>query len=173
VTKLRNPGVWIAAPILILTTCLLFGPAAEAQSGGYIRVVTKSSGEIAGPSVTPARQGWIAVRQVTMPTAKQIGAMRDEQNAAPSADAAKEVHPPVSIVKDRDTTSLALLGAMTSHQRFPEIDIDMTNHSDEPVARYKLIDAMVIGVRVSDPVDPTQQPLEVVKMSYARIEILQ
>ncbi len=167
----KNPGIRIAATILILSTCLLFGTAASAQTGGYMRALT-SHGQMAGGSTDPKYQSWIPLRQTTMPTAPQMAAMADEATAAPGATG-KVVHPPIVIVKDRDNTSLALLGAFTSHQHFPEIDIAVMNPGDQLTARYKLTDATIISIRVSDPADGLHQPLEQVRINYAKIEIQQ
>jgi type VI protein secretion system component Hcp len=166
----KRGAVKIAAPILILATCFLFGRAARAQSSGYLRAVTAAHGEITGESTDPAHKGWIPLRQVTVPSASQMAAMRVEETSDQGQAAMKVVHPPIVVVKDRDGSSLALLGAFTSKQRFPEMDLDVTNFSDQPVGRYRLIDATIIAMRASDPVDPNHQPVEVVKITYARIE---
>ena len=167
----KKPGIRIAAPILILSTCMLFGTAASAQNGGYMRALT-SHGQVAGGSTDPKYQSWIPLRQTAMPTAPQMAVMADETSTAPGA-AAKVVHPPIVIVKDRDDSSLALLGAFTSHQHFPEIDIVVTKIGDQPTARYKLTDATIISIRASDPADGMHQPLEQVRINYAKIEIQQ
>ncbi len=168
----KNLGIRTAAPILILSTCLLFGTAASAQSVGYMRALT-SHGAIAGGSTDPKYDKWIPLRQAAMPSAPQMAALAEEASAAPAAAASKAVHPPVVIVKDRDETSLALLGACTSHQHFPEIDIAVMNPGDQLTARYKLTDATIISIRVSDPADGLHQPLEQVRINYAKIEIQQ
>jgi type VI secretion system Hcp family effector len=175
---LRSAGIRIAAPIftiLILTTCFLFGSAAaQAQSGGYMRVLT-SRGQLAGESTDAKYNGWILLHDATMPTVAQIAAITDESaagsGAGASASAAKEVHKPVIIVKDRDQSSLALLGAFTSKQHFPEIDIVMTSRGGDPTARYKLTDATIVSVRAGDTDGGTHEAYEQVRISYAKIEI--
>jgi type VI protein secretion system component Hcp len=167
----KLPGIRSASAILILSTCLLFSTAARAQGVGYMRALT-AHGQVAGGSTDPKYQSWIPLRQTTMPTAPQMSAMADEASPAPGA-AAKVVHPPIVIVKDRDSSSLALLGAFTSHQHFPEIDIVVMKIGDQVTARYKLTDATIISVRASDPADGTHQPLEQLRINYAKIEIQQ
>jgi type VI secretion system Hcp family effector len=175
-TASRNRGMRIAAPIftiLILTTCFLFGSAAaQAQSGGYMRVLT-SRGQLAGESTDAKFNGWILLHDATMPTVAQIAAMADESAAGSGAgaSAAKAVHKPVIIVKDRDQSSLALLGAFTSKQHFPEIDIVMTSRGGDPTARYKLTDATIVSVRAGDTDGGTHEAYEQVRISYAKIEI--
>jgi type VI secretion system Hcp family effector len=175
-TAIRNTGIRIAAlifPILILTTCFLFGSAAaKAQSGGYMRVLT-SRGQLAGESTDAKFNGWILLHDATMPTVAQIASMADESAAGSGADAsaAKAVHKPVIIVKDRDQSSLALLGAFTSKQHFPEIDIVMTSRGGDPTARYKLTDATIVSVRAGDTDGGTHEAYEQVRISYAKIEI--
>jgi type VI secretion system Hcp family effector len=171
-TASRITRIRIAAailPILILTTCFLFGSAAaHAQSGGYMRVLT-SRGQLAGESTDAKFNGWILLHDSTMPTVAQMAAMADETGAG--ASAAKSVHKPVIIVKDRDQSSLALLGAFTSKQHFPEIDIVTTSPGGSPAARYKLTDATIVSVRASDTDGGTHEPYEQVRISYAKIEI--
>jgi type VI protein secretion system component Hcp len=167
----------IAAPILILSTCFLFATAAYAQSGGYMRALT-SHGQVAGESTDPRFNGWILLREATVPTVAQIAAMADETSAgagtsASGAPAAKAVHKPVIIVKDRDQSSLALLGAYTSKQHFPEIDIVVTTPGGDPATRYKLTDATIISIRASDTDNGTHEPVEQVRINYAKIEIQQ
>jgi type VI protein secretion system component Hcp len=168
----KKPGIRIAGPILILSTCFLFGTAASAQTGGYMRALT-SHGQVAGGSTDPKYDSWIPLRQAAMPSAEQIAAMAGEASAGTSAAAGKAVHKPVIIVKDRDQSSFALLGACTSHQHFPEIDIAVMNPGDQLTARYKLTDATIISIRASDPTDGMHQPLEQVRINYAKIEIQQ
>jgi type VI secretion system Hcp family effector len=169
-----NTRIRIAAlifPILILSTCFLFsGAAAQAQGGGYMRALT-SRGQLAGESTDPKHMGWIILHDATLPTAAQIAAMADETSAGAGASAATAVHKPVTIVKDRDQSSLALLGAYTSKQHFPEIDIVVTGVGDQIVARYKLTDATVISVRAGDTDGGTHEPYEQVRINYAKIEI--
>jgi type VI secretion system Hcp family effector len=166
-------GIRSAAPILVLSTCLLFSSAARAQTGGYMRALT-AHGQVAGGSTDPKYNGWIPIRQVAMPSKPQMAAMAEEANAtSDTAAAGKSVHPPIVVVKDRDGSSLALLGACTSHQHFPEIEIAVMNPGDQLIARYKLTDATIISVRASDPADGTHQPLEQLRINYAKIEIQQ
>jgi type VI secretion system Hcp family effector len=151
---------------------LLFGAAARAQDGGYMRALT-SHGQVAGESTDPKFNGWILLHGATMPSAQEIAEMADESGTGPAAGGAKAVHKPVIIVKDRDQSSLALLGACTSHQHFPEIDIVMTSAGGAPAARYKLTDAMIVSVRAGDTGGGTHEPFEQVRISYAKIEIQQ
>jgi type VI secretion system Hcp family effector len=168
--EILHRALGIAAPILILSTCFLSGTAAHAQNGGYMRVLT-SHGQVAGESTDPRFNGWILLQTATMPSAPQIAAMADE--AAPGAGGEKAVHKPVVVVKDRDRSSLALLGASTSHQHYPEIDIVVTSPGGEPVARYKLSDATIVSIRAGDTDGGTHEAVEQVKISYAKIEIEQ
>jgi len=167
ITKFR-----IAAPILIVSTCFLFGTSARAQSGGYMRVLT-SHGQVAGESTDPKFNGWIPLREATVPSAAELAAMADESSAAGNSGGEKTMHKPVVIVKDRDRSSLALLAAFSSHQHYPEIDIVMMSHGGEPMARYKLTDATIVSVRASDTDGGTHEPYEQVRISYAKIEIQQ
>jgi type VI secretion system Hcp family effector len=162
----------ITAPILIVSTCLLFGTAARAQNGGYMRALT-SHGQVAGGSTDPRFNGWILLEATTMPSAPQIAAMADETVSAEGASGEKAVHKPVVVVKEKDQSSLALLGAYTSHQHFPEIDIVVTSAGGEPIARYKLTDATIVSVRAGDTDGGTHEPLEQVRIGYAKIEIQQ
>ena len=161
----------IAAPILIVSTCFLFGSAVRAQSVGYMRVLT-SHGQIAGESTDPVYNGWIPLRRTTMPSAPQMASMAEEATAAPGEAAGKLTHPPIVIVKDRDNSSLALLAAYSSHQHFPEIDIVIMKYGDQPTARYKLTDATVISLRASGT-EGTQEPVEQLRIGYAKIEVQQ
>jgi type VI secretion system Hcp family effector len=129
-----------------------------------MRVLTSSGHQMAGESTDPAHLGWIPLRQATMPTTSEIAALAQESSAA------KSVHRPVVIVKDRDSSSLGLLGAMTSHQHFPEVDIVLTQN-DQPLARYKLTDATVVSVRGGGTNGSTDAPLEQLRLNYAKIEI--
>ena len=160
----------VTAPILILSACFLFGKPARAQNGGYMRVFT-SHGQLAGESTDPKYNGWILLQAATMPSAAQIAAMADE--AATGAGAEKAVHKPVIVVKDQDQSSLALLGASTSHQHYPEVDIILTSPGGTPVARYKLSDATILSIRAGDSGGGTHEALEQVKIGYAKIEIEQ
>jgi len=162
----------VAAPILIVSASFLFGTAARAQNGGYMRVLT-SHGQIAGESTDPKFNGWIPLREATMPSASQIAAMTDEASAGGASGGEKAVHRPVVVVKDRDQSSLALLAAFTSHQHYAEIDIVMTSRNEEPTARYKLTDATIVSVRAGDTDGGTHEPYEQVRIGYAKIEIQQ
>jgi type VI secretion system Hcp family effector len=159
------------APILILGACLFAGTAARAQGMGYMRVMT-AHGQVAGESTDPAHDGWIPLRDSKMPSAAQIAAMAEEAAAAPDAASGKATHPPVVIVKDRDNSSLVLLAAYSNHQHFPEIDIVVTKYGDQPTARYKLTDATVVSLRASGT-EGTQEPVEQLRIAYAKIEIQQ
>src|SRR5277367_2172612 len=134
----------IAARILIASACFLLGTAARAQSGGYMRMLT-SHGQVAGESTDPKYNAWILLHAATMPSAAEMAAMADESTAAGNSGGEKAVHKPVVIVKERDRSSLALLGAFTSHQHFPEIDIVVTSPGGTPTAQYKLTDAMIVS----------------------------
>jgi type VI protein secretion system component Hcp len=163
----------IAARILIVSGCFLLGStAARAQSSGYMRVLT-SHGQLAGESTDPKYNAWILLHAATMPSAAEMAAMADESSAAGNSGGEKSVHKPVVIVKDRDQSSLALLGAFTSHQHFPEIDIVVTSVSNKPIAQYKLTDAMIVSVRAGDTDGGTHEAYEQVRISYAKIESLQ
>jgi type VI secretion system Hcp family effector len=172
-TKLEIVKSRIAARILIVSACLLLGgTAARAQSGGYMRMLT-SHGQVAGESTDPKYNAWILVRTATMPSAAEMSAMAEESSAAGNSGGENAVHKPVVIVKERDRSSLALLGAFTSHQHFPEVDIVMMSPSGKPVAQYKLTDAMVVSVRAGDTDGGTHEAYEQVRISYAKIENLQ
>jgi type VI protein secretion system component Hcp len=160
------------APILIASTGFLLGTAARAQTGGYMRALT-AHGQVAGESTDPRFNGWIPLRSASMPSAPQIAAMADESNAAGSAGGDKAVHRPVTVVKEMDKSSLALLGAFTSHQHFPEIDIAVTTPAGNPATHYKLTDAMVVSVRTGGTDGGTHEAYEQVRISYAKIEIEQ
>jgi len=157
-----------AATILILATgTMLAGGVCAQGTGGYMRCVSASGRAMPGVSTDATFNGWIPLRQTTMPTAAEMSAMTSED----AATAAKDVHPPIVVVKDRDSSSLAILGAFTSKQRFPEIDIALTDHSDHPAARYKLTDATIIAVRASVTPDAAQEPVEQLRITYAKIEV--
>jgi len=158
----------ILAPFLIVTACLPAAVPADAQEPGYMRMVTSTGKQVAGESTDPAHYGWIPLREAMMPSASQITELAKEPESSNSV--AKAVHPPVVVIKDRDKSSLGLLGAMTNHQRFPEVDIVLTRN-DDPVARYKLIDTTVISIRVGGTDGGTDAPEEQLRLSYARIEI--
>ncbi len=160
-----------AAPILIASACFLCGATARAQSGGYMRALT-SHGQVAGESTDPRFNGWIILHGANLPSASQIAAMADESGTG-GTGGEKAVHRPVAIVKEMDKSSLALLGAFTSHQHFPEIDIVITSAGGEPTARYKLTDATIISVRAGDTGGGLHEALEQVRIGYAKIEIQQ
>lgn len=160
----------VAAPILLLSTCCLLGSAARAQNVGYMRVLS-SGGQLAGESTDPRYPGWILVRQATLPSGAEIASMATETSAGASSDSSKAVHRPVVVVKFRDDTSLAMLAAYTGHQHFPEVDIVMAPERAPPI-HYKLTDATIISVRASGA-DGTQEPLEQLRINYAKIEIVQ
>jgi type VI protein secretion system component Hcp len=161
-------GARFAAPILILVTwTMLARPACAQGTGGYMRCVSASGRAMAGVSTDATFNGWIPLRQTTMPTAAEMSARTSED----AATAAKEVHPPIVVVKDRDSSSLAILGAFTSKQHFPEIDIAVTDHSDHPAVRYKLTDATIIAVRASVTPDAAQEPVEQLRITYAKIQV--
>lgn len=160
-----------AAPIVIASACLMFGATARAQSGGYMRALT-SHGQVAGESTDPRFNGWIPLHGESLPSASQIAAMADESGTG-GTGGDKVVHKPVTIVKEMDKSSLALLAAFTSHQHFPEIDIVVTSPGGEPTARYKLTDATVISVRAGDTGGGQHEAFEQVRIGYAKIEIQQ
>ncbi len=162
----------IAARILIASTCFLLGTAARAQSGGYMRMLT-SHGQVFGESTDQKYNAWIIVHSATMPSATEMAAMAEESSAAGNSTGEKAIYKPVVIVKERDRSSLALLGAFTSHQHFPEIDIVMMSPSGKPSAQYKLTDAMVVSDRAGDTDGGTHEAYEQVRISYAKIEVLQ
>ena len=167
----RILGAQITTPVLILAMWAMLAGVTVAQkpnSSGYMRVVTASGHVMAGESTDPAHNGWIPLRQTTMPSAAQTAAMTQEDAAAGGA---KAVHPPIVVVKDRDGSSLGLLAAYSSHQRFPEIDIAVTDYSDQPAKKYKLTDAMIISVRAAGVGDGTGETVEQLRISYAKIEI--
>ena len=123
------------APTALVAACLSLGGAAHAQDAGYMRMVTSSGRQMAGESTDPAHYGWIPLRQAIMPSASEIAAITQESKDASAArDESKSVHRPIVLVKDRDRSSLELLVAMTSHQRFPEVDVALTE-SDRPAIR--------------------------------------
>jgi type VI secretion system Hcp family effector len=159
-----------AAPVAVVAAWLSVAGAARAQDAGYMRMVTTSGRQMAGESTDPAHLGWIPLRQVTMPSASEIAAVAQESSAGSATSAAMSVHRPVVIIKDRDRSSLGLLGAMTSHQRFPKVEIVVTR-GEQPVARYKLTDATVISVRGGGTNGDTEAPEEQLRLNYTKIEI--
>ena len=163
----------IPVAILILTTAawtLLAGPSGAQASrfGGYMRMVSASGHVVAGESTDPAFKGWIPLRHTTMPSAAEMAAMADDGSAASAAKGG--VHPPIVVVKDRDSSSLALLAAFSGHQRFPEVEITLTDNSDRAAKTYKLTDAMIVSVRAGGGGDGTQETVEQLRISYAKIE---
>jgi len=171
-----QPATRFAVPVLILTTWVMLAGMTRlmcaqqpaSRFGGYMRMVSASGHVIAGESTDPLFKGWIPLRQTSMPTAAQMAAMADENSAASSAP--KGVHPPIVIVKDRDSSSLVLLAAFSGHQHFPEVDITLTDNSDKPSKTYKLTDAVIISLRAGGGGDGTQETVEQIRITYAKIE---
>jgi type VI protein secretion system component Hcp len=168
---------WRVAPLILIFAANLLiarGAAAQAKSFGYMRIVTQS-GQMPGESTDPHYFGWIPLRQANMPTAMEISAMAGNSDAASSgansADA-RAVNRPVVIYKDRDRSSLGLLGAKTSGQRFREIDIVLMKNGEIPIARYKLTDATVISVRDAGTAGGMDADQEQVRFTYSKIEVL-
>jgi type VI secretion system Hcp family effector len=160
----------LATAAAIAVACLFAGSALHAQDAGYMRMMTSSGRQVAGASTDPAHNGWIPLRQVTMPSASEIEALATEPNDASANSTDKAVHKPVVLIKDRDQSSLVLLGGMTSHQHFPEVDIVVTR-SDAPIARYKLTDVTIISLRGGGTNGDTDTPREQLRLNYAKIEI--
>jgi type VI protein secretion system component Hcp len=158
------------ALIALVAACLLNGRAAHAQDPGYMRMITSSGRQMTGESTDPAHYGWIPLREAIMPSASEIAAIAEESKDASAASKSKSVHRPIVVIKDRDRSSLELLVAMTSHQRFPVVDIALTK-GDQVLARYKLIDATVISVRGGGTNGGTDAPMEQLRLTYAKIEI--
>ena len=172
-SRLRRGRVATCRSILPLAAVLLSlsgAAAAYAQGNGYMRVVTASGRQMAGESTDPAYFSWIPFRQVTLPTASEISQLAKESNAGSTSTDAKSVHPPIVIIKDRDMSSLGLLGAMTSHQHFREVEIVLTN-GGEATARYKLTDATIISIRGGSTNGSTDAPMEQLRLNYAKIEV--
>ena len=167
----------LGAPVLILTTWVMLAGAAgslraqqpASRFGGYMRMVSASGHVVAGESTDPLYKGWIPLRHTTLPSAAEMSAMA-EQDAA--AGASKAVHPPIVVVKDRDSSSLVLLAAYSGHQHFPEVDITLTDNSDRAAKAYKLTDATIVSVRAGGGGDGTQETVEQLRISYAKIEIV-
>jgi type VI secretion system Hcp family effector len=164
------PGSRTLPLVAAVALWLLAGGAAHAQGAGYMRIVTASGRQMAGESTDPAHYGWIPVREATMPSASEIGAAAPESKPDSAAAAAKSVNRPVVVIKDRDKSSLGLLGAMTSHQHFPEVEIVLTK-ADEPLARYRLTDVTIISIRAGGARDAMEAPMEQLRFNYAKIEI--
>jgi type VI protein secretion system component Hcp len=175
-------GARRCAPILILAVWSMLGGATMAQTripegkpdtsrfGGYMRMVSASGHVIAGVSTDPLYPGWIPLRQTTMPSDTQMEAMAAENSAG--AGDAKAMHPPVVVVKDRDNSSLVLLGACTSRQHFPEVDITLTTNSDKAAWSYKLTDAVIVSVRAGGDDGGVSTPAELLRITYAKIEVV-
>jgi type VI protein secretion system component Hcp len=164
----------IAGPILMLTAWAMLAGAALAQTpntGGYMRMVSASGHAIAGESTDPVYKDWIPLRTTTTPSPAELAAMA-RQNAASSG--ANAINPPIVVVKDRDRSSLALLAAYSGHQHFPEVDIDITDSSGHAAKKYKLSDATIVSLRASGVAgDGTGETVEQLRISYAKIEVLQ
>jgi type VI protein secretion system component Hcp len=159
------------ASIALVAACLLIGGAARAQDAGYMRMVTSSGHQMTGESTDPAHYGWIPLREAIMPSASEIAAIAQEsKDAWAASDESKSVHRPIVVIKDRDQSSLGLLAAMTSHRRFPVVDIVLTK-GDQVIARYKLTDATVISVRGGGTNGGTDAPMEQLRLACAKIEI--
>ncbi|MGD1210721.1 MAG: type VI secretion system tube protein Hcp [Candidatus Acidiferrales bacterium] len=159
--------------VAIAGAWLLLGTAARAQESGYIRVITSGGHQMAGESIDPAYPSWIPFRSASMPTQWEMEGMSQDSSAASSSTSGSTVvHRPVVIVKYRDKSSLGLLGAMTSHQVLPEVDIVFTSKNGQPTRRYKLTDASVISVRAGGTNDDTDAPMEQVRFNYAKIEMV-
>ena len=77
----KKTGIRIAAPILILSTCLLFSTAASAQTGGYMRALT--SHRTGGRRIDGSERSELdSARQTAMPTVPQAAvARRDEHRS--------------------------------------------------------------------------------------------
>lgn len=157
-------------PAVVLLLSISAAGVAGGQGMGYMRVVTASGHQMAGESTDAAFLGWIPFRQATLPTASEIADVAKESGAGSVPADAKSVHPPIVVVKDRDTSSLGLLGAMTSRQHFREVEIVLTN-GGEPTARYKLTDATIISIRGGGTNGSTDAPMEQLRLDYARIEV--
>jgi type VI protein secretion system component Hcp len=185
--RLETSAPRFAAIAMLTGSCLLLGAGAQAQDMGYMRIMTPV-GQVPGESTDAAYPGWIPLRQAILPSAREIAELNEESQAS-AADAKpttapnsasgsrKEsdtvVHKPVVIVKDVDKSSLALLGASTSHRHFNEVDIVITKNGDQPQIEYKLIDATIISVRSGGTSGGTEAPGELVRFNYAKIEIVQ
>ncbi|MGC2333090.1 MAG: type VI secretion system tube protein Hcp [Candidatus Acidiferrales bacterium] len=158
------------ASVLAVAAWLSAGGAARAQDAGYMRVLTSTGHQMAGESTDPAHYGWIPFRQATVPSASEIVAIAHESTAGFATSASRSVHRPIVIIKDRDESSLGLLGALTSHQHFPEVDIVLTKN-DQTLTRFKLTDATIISIRGGGTNSDTDAPMEQLRLNYAKIEI--
>ena len=161
-----------ALPLAVVVLWLFAARVAQAQDAGYMRIVTASGHQMAGESTDPAYLSWIPFRQVTLPTESEIAALAQEPTAGSDTTDTKSVHRPIVIIKDRDMSSLGLLGAMTSHQHFREVEIVLTN-GGQATARYKLTDATVISIRGGGTNGSTDAPMEQLRLNYAKIAIEQ
>jgi type VI protein secretion system component Hcp len=157
--------------VAIAGAWLLLGTAAGAQESGYIRVLT-AHGQMAGESIDPAYPAWIPFRSASMPTQWEMEGMSQDSHASSSTSGSTVVHRPVVVVKYRDKSSLGLLGAMTSHQVLPEVDIVFVSRSGQGTRRYKLTNASVISIRAGSTNEDTDAPMEQVRFNYANIEIV-
>jgi type VI protein secretion system component Hcp len=155
---------------MIAVAWFLAGGVARAQDAGYMHMVTSSGRQMPGESTDPVYYGWIPLRDAIMPSSSEIAAIARESKDASAASASKSVHRPVIVIKDRDQSSLGLLAAMTSHQRFSVVDIVLTK-GGQAVGRYKLTDATVISVRGGGTNGGTDAPLEQLRLTYAKIEV--
>ena len=135
--------------------------------GGYMRMVSASGRMIPGESTDPNYLAWIPLRQTTMPSAAQMSEMAWEDPAT----AAKTVHAPIVVVKDRDNSSLGLLAAFSGKQHFPEVDITLTTNSDKPAFTYKLTDAVIVAIRAGGDEGGMATPVEQLRITYAKIEV--
>jgi len=177
----RRSHIPFAAALLLLGATLLFPVAASAQDG-YMRIITSTGRQMAGESTDPAHPSWIPFRSASIPSASEIAAMAQDEAGAKSSggskpgDAAKPgngiVHRPVVVVKDRDRTSLALLGAFSSHQNLPEVQLVFTTKGDMPTVTYKLTNASIISIRAGGTEDGTEVPVEQLRFNYEKIEIV-
>lgn len=156
--------------VAIVAASLLAGGAARAQSAGYMRMISTSGHQMAGESTDPAHYGWIPLREAIIPSASEIAAIAQESKNASAASDSKSVRRPIVLIKDRDRSSLGLLAAMTSRQRFPEVDIVLTK-GDEAVTQYKLTDVTVISIRGGGTNGGTDAPMEQLRLNYAKIEV--
>ncbi|MGD0955715.1 MAG: type VI secretion system tube protein Hcp [Candidatus Acidiferrales bacterium] len=171
--------------VAIVVAWLLLGTATGAQESGYIRVMT-AKGQMAGESIDPAYLAWIPFRSASMPSQWEMEGMSQDSSvsstpattdakgagsAHATSSASNVVYRPVVIVKYRDKSSLGLLGAMTSHQVLPEVDIVFTSKNGQATRRYKLTDASVISIRAGGTSDDGDAPMEQVRFNYAKLEL--
>lgn len=179
--KLRSGLVARLAPIVILLAWAIMAGPAMAQTklppgvdpgtsrfGGYMRMISATGRMIPGESTDPNYLAWIPLRQTTMPSAAQMTEMAAEDPAT----AAKTVHAPIVVVKDRDNSSLGLLAAFSGKQHFPEVDITLTTNSDKAAFTYKLTDAVIVAIRAGGDEGGMATPVEQLRITYSKIEIL-